>query len=410
MKIRETTVAGLRVAHIPSKSGISCISISVGVGGAYESDKNLGISHFLEHCNFLGSEKFSKKAYWKEAQKIGADLNAHTSGDWTKYRIECLSHEPIFDRSLEILADIFMNSKFREDEFEKERTVVLDEIRRSNDNAWHYFYRQFRQKFCDRPILGDSEVIEKLSIEDLKQWKNRFYRSDNIVVTVVSSLPFDLITKSIERHLGALVGCLGQDFSYTRNQRNDVFPGEYTITKPGIDQTYYGVAYKGIRPSDPDFLSAWVLTDLFGCGMASRLGQRIREELGLVYGIHMYTTSGVFSSEIQIMTSSEDKKIAEIDHEIKELTNKILSNDPATSEEVKRVKTSVLTGWKQDQDKAVDIDTIFSPFYITEQITGQRGTYINFEKLLSEVSEESVNRVAKRIFSQDKFVGIMKPA
>lgn len=391
-------VDGVQVVFKHKDSPITSIHFCVGVGACNENDSNRGISHFLEHSMFLGSDNISKADYWVEASKIGAKLNAHTSYDHTQYHLTVPGEN--FDRAFEILSDIFLHVKFPEEEFEKERTVVLDEIRRYDDDAWSYFCKYLYNKYLPYPILGDEDFIKNVSLDEMKAWRDKYYRGKNVIVTVVGNLNESQVTDAIRKYWKTFDRSGDVVLPYDKGYFN---AGSDTFQKEAISQTYYTNAMTCLDKNSEDYATQKMVNGVLGGTMSSRLGKRVREELGLVYGIYSSVNSYGHFDILGVDTSSDAKNFPVIHDEVTAILED-LTKDTITQEELDIARVSILSTMDHNNETSSAINMGLS----VDCLFG-RPTYSDtIRDRIKAVTVEDCNRVAKDLFTRDRYVGYME--
>ena len=376
-------VDGIQVLYTHNDSPITSIHFCVAVGSSHETDANRGISHFLEHCMFLGSDKITKAQYWDHADRIGAKLNAHTSYDHTQFHLTCPTSS--FEKSFELLSDLFLHVKFPEDEFEKERAVVLDEIRRYDDDPEAYMQKFMYNKSCDFPILGTSDHIKDMKLSDVKQWRDEHYRGKNVLISVVGNITLPELKTVIWKYW--------KDFNRSgeRNIRSDkgLFHSGFDLFyKEGIGQTYYSYNIPCYNKDHTDYSTMLLVNQIFGGSMSSRLGKRIREELGLVYGIYSSILSYDFFNVIEVNTSSDNKNFPLIHSEVLKIVSDIMKGD-ITQDELDLVKISYVSSLDHASETSSNINMRMTTNYLFG-----RGEYFkNSRELLNAVTVDDCNNV-----------------
>ena len=279
-------------------------SVSVGVwvnaGARDESSAESGLSHFIEHMIFKGTEKRTAFQIAKEFDAIGGHTNAFTSLENTCY------HARVIDTHLEtvvdILSDIFLNSLFDEKEVENERAIILQEVGMVEDNPEEYVHvlsgnNFWGQNSLGRSILGSRENILRFQADTIKGFFYRFYQPERIVISAAGSLEHD-----------RLVDLVGPVFESVRPGNG--FPERITPNgRPLIDlrhrdleQVHVCLVTKGISITDPRRYACSLMNTLLGGNMSSRLFQEIRERRGLAYSVYSFISSyvdtGIFGAYV----------------------------------------------------------------------------------------------------------------
>jgi predicted Zn-dependent peptidase len=289
---------GLKIVteHIESIKSISA-GIWVKTGSRNESDAQAGITHFLEHMLFKGTENRTSFEIAQSMESVGGYLNAFTSTEYTCYYARCLDSK--LEDALDVLSDMVRHSIFPEEEMQKEKNVVLEEMKMYNDSPDDFVMEEFSgQLFSDhpigRPILGYEETVVSFTREGLFDYIDNRYNPDNILVAVAGNVIHEDVVTLVTR-------LLDQDASRaTVNETEPIPPYEVTqkeLTKP-IEQAHMILGRRALNYDHPDKYLLLLANTILGGGMSSRLHQNIREKYGYCYSIgpfnQSYLDSGLF--------------------------------------------------------------------------------------------------------------------
>src|SRR5579862_632818 len=287
---------GLRIVtdKIDTVATVS-LGLWVDVGTRHEPAEINGVAHFLEHMAFKGTERRSALAIAEEIEAVGGHLNAYTSRESTAYYAKVLKEDvPL---ALDILADILMHSTFEENEFERERAVILQEIGQANDTPDdiifdHFQERAFPDQAMGRPVLGSPKIIRKLSRKSVVSYLKDHYGASRMVLSAAGNLDHDRLVELADT---LLCGLPAERAVATEPAR--YVGGEHRQGRD-LEQLHLVLGFPGLPLGDPDYYAAAVLSTAFGGGMSSRLFQEVREKRGLVYAIssfaHGYRDGGLF--------------------------------------------------------------------------------------------------------------------
>jgi predicted Zn-dependent peptidase len=276
-------------------------SISVGIwvktGSRNETDEQAGITHFLEHMLFKGTEK--RKAYdiAQSMESVGGYLNAFTSTEYTCYYARCLDTK--LETALDVLSDMVRNSQFPEEELEKEKKVVLEEMKMYRDSPDDVIFEEFSgQVFQNhpigRPVIGYEKTVSSFKRKNLFDYMGDRYQPDNLLVAVAGNVEHDQVIDLVSELLNQ------------NGSKKTVHPEqplkEYEVTqkevsKP-IEQTHMILGRRALNYNHPDKYLLLLANTILGGGMSSRLHQNIREKYGYCYSIgpfnQSYVDSGLF--------------------------------------------------------------------------------------------------------------------
>lgn len=309
-------------------------SISVGVmvqnGSRNEDISNNGISHFIEHMFFKGTEKRTSKEIVQEIENLGGQINAYTSKEATCYYIKALdTHIGI---SLDILSDMIIHSKFDDEEIKKEQGVVIEEINMSEDTPEDVLDdNQSLAIFGDNPlaypILGTVDNIKSFNNDKLKKFVKSHYGPKNSVISVCGKFDEKELLKLIEEKFEPWEG----DKNYTPTYDQPILLNNTKYTNKQIEQVHISLALKGLPYAHEKSYALLLLNNVFGGGASSILFQKVREELGLCYTIYSYAQPylgvGINSIYTGLIKESADKALEVINNELKNFASKGISKE-----------------------------------------------------------------------------------
>lgn len=265
------------------------MGIWVGVGSRFEAKEQWGITHFIEHMLFKGTERRTAEQISSEVDAVGGQLNAFTSKENTCYYIKSLTED--FPLAIDVLSDMFLNSKFDNAEIAKEREVIIEEIKMYEDTPDDQVHDLLSANLwpdhpLGRAILGTEESIAVFDHDALKNYMKQYYTGSNIVVSVVGNIDHAKVVEAVK-------SALGQIPKGTKNkvvQAGTAEPGIHCNYKE-IAQSQICVAMPGIAREDDRLFPLSILNTYLGGGMSARLVKKIREEEGLAYSIYSYNGS-----------------------------------------------------------------------------------------------------------------------
>lgn len=381
---------GLRIATDVMDS-IETVSVSVLVktGSRHENEKNNGISHFLEHMAFKGTNTRNAKQIAEEFDSIGGYFNAYTSREKTVYYAKVLKND--LGVAVDILSDILQNSLYEEVELEKERKVILEEMKMIQDTpddlVFDYFQDiAYQNQSFGRSIIGTEETVNSINRDDIIGYVAKQYNFKDIIVGAAGN--FDQ---------GKFTDLITAKFSnFSNNSSNKIETPTYTggdfRRVKDLEQVHIVMGYEGVSYKDPEYYNQQVLAIIAGGGMSSRFFQEIREKRGLAYSVSAfgssYSDSGVFGI---YCGTSEDKTNEFFDvicDELKKLTNDV------TEEELKRAKAQVKASLLMSQESSVSR---------AEKLVGNLsvfGKYVPVSEIIAKIESvniDSVQNFAKKI-------------
>ena len=293
---------GLRILTAPMQ-GTNTVAILIlcGTGSDYETKRENGISHFLEHMFFKGTERRPTPGGLKEElDAMGGISNAFTSHETTGYYIK--AGTPYLERGLDILADIYKHSLLEEPEIEKEKQVVVEEMHRNRDDPASDIWRHWeRLIYGDQPagwdVAGDEETVRQFRRDDLHAYFTHQYVAGNTAVVVTGNIDETGVLERVREHFA--------DIRHSPPRTRPAVTGIQTTPQlhpesRKTDQTHVIVGFRGYDAFHPKRYAADLLATVLGGGWSSRMFRRIREELGLAYAV--FTDSENFSNRGYLVT------------------------------------------------------------------------------------------------------------
>ena len=321
---------GIRIIHKPAKSEVAHCGFTIKTGSRDENLDQNGITHFIEHAIFKGTK--NRKAYHilNRIDNVGGEINAFTTKEETS--IYASFTKEYLERALELLTDILFNSTYPENELNKEKDVIIDEINSYLDNPYEQIYDDFEELiFKDHPlgmnILGTVDSVKKIDREKILDFIKENYRTDQIVFSVVGDFPFGKLEKLCKKHLN--------DIPEKTNSKNRISFNDYSPINKEIKKDVYqthciigNTAYGAYDKNKNNFI---LLNNILGGpAMNSRLNFGIREKYGITYNIESsYTTFsdiGLFYIYLGTDIKHIEKSVKLVHRELKNLRDKKMSS------------------------------------------------------------------------------------
>jgi len=332
---------GIRLLHVPSASAISHACIIVNSGSRDESELQSGLAHFIEHLIFKRTEKRNTNQILNRLESVGADLNAYTTKEYTCIHASFL--HPYLDRTLELFNDIVFHSTFPEDEMEKEKGVILDEIASYLDQPEEAIYDDFEDLvFAGHPlgrnILGTTESVNGLSQQDIKDFMAANYHTDKIVVAVLGNYSMAKATKIFSKYYADIPENLKDE---TRTAPAIAPVIIRTDDKP-IMQAHTVIGSQAYSLHHPFKTGLLLLNNLLcGTGMSSILNLQIREKHGIAYSIESgyspLSDTGIFT----VYFGTDKEKVTRAQSLIYKEFKKIREN-PLTEVQLQKAKNKFI--------------------------------------------------------------------
>lgn len=383
--------------EMPAVRSIS-LGVFVRVGSVYEDAKNNGISHFIEHIMFKGTEKRTAFDIVAETDNLGAQINAFTSKTTTCYYIQCVDRD--IDKCTEILSDIFFNSVFPEDETEKEKGVVLEEIAMCRDTpddlvceaATAAFYKGHP---LARPILGSKKNVAAFTRTAVEEYIDKHYTADNTLISIAGNLSYEQAVELINKYFIS-------EFSRLKCRNRKISTADtktaYVKNIKKIEQGNLAFVFPSVSYKDSLANAARIFNSIFGYGMSSRLYQQIRERMGLAYSVYsypsMYPDNGYSLIYIGTNTANIEKATLAVRDEILKVKKHGISK-----EEFLRGKAQIKSSLVFSGESSAGIMTSLGRHAI------QTGGLYDIDKIISDidaVTMDDINLIIDLSFNIEK--------
>jgi len=372
------------------------LGIFMQVGGRYENKCISGLSHFIEHLVFKGTARRNAKKIKEEIEGRGGVLNGFTSEDTTCFLVKIvLEHFPLM---LEILADMVQHARFNRLDIEKERTVILEEIKMYMDMPMQYAHDLINQLLWhDHPlgmlISGDSKSVSRISRDDIIAFHKKFYVPANTYVAVCGDMVHADVVRNVEKYFPKSSQCRKSKYKPYREKQTKA---RFLFHEKETEQAHLVFGFPAISRRDPERYKLALLHIILGANMSSRLYEEVREKRGLAYeirsGVNLYADTGSFTISAGVENKKVEKTVALVMKELKKLKER-----GVRSGELKRSKEYLLNQlyFALDDtldhmlwlgDKAMHFDVIPSKATIRQNICA--------------VTVDDVQQMAKKIFKR----------
>ena len=277
-------------------------SIAFGIwvknGSRNERPEENGISHYIEHMLFKGTQSRTAKQIAEEMDKLGGQVNAYTTKDHTCFHTRVLDKH--FEHAVDVMSDMLFHSLFAEADVDKERNVIVEEIYMYEDAPEELVHDALQDSVWQggslgMPILGTEETISNITSEALRAYWKENYHTDNIVLSVAGNFKAENMLEVLNR----VFGQVKRHTPYTPFQSQAAYMRANVIREKDVEQVHTCIAFPSLSRGHELRYALSVFNTIFGGGMSSRLFQKIREEHGLTYSIYSYITTfadaGLFS-------------------------------------------------------------------------------------------------------------------
>jgi predicted Zn-dependent peptidase len=314
-------------------------SVSIGVwlarGSRHEPAEHAGIAHFVEHMLFKGTSSRSAENIAQQIDSIGGQMDAFTAKEYASYYIKVLDeHLPL---ALDVLADIVRRPAFAAEDLEREKKVVLEEIKMVEDTPDDLVHELFTEHFwkghpLGRPILGLPETVEALTSETLRQYFNHTYTAGNLIVAAAGNVEPARLRDLVMKYFG--------DVPASKDTLREEAPRvvtDVTIRNKDLEQSHVCLGTDGYRQDHAERYASYVLNTVLGGSMSSRLFQNVREKRGLAYAVFSGLSAYRDAGSITVYAGCGNSAVGElIDVVVEELRK--MKDEPPPDDELRRAK------------------------------------------------------------------------
>ena len=391
------------------------LNIWFQVGSSVEPDAINGMAHFLEHMMFKGTPNLKPGDFDRIVEQRGGVMNAATSQDYTHYYITSAPKD--FAELAPLQLELVSNPSLPEDEFMREKKVVLEEIRRSEDNATRRTYARAMETCFEslpyrRPILGPAEVISEVTPEQMREFHRQWYHPETMVVNVVGNLPVETLINTVTESWQIIApqcySPLPTDVSFPQPEApfSQIVRREYH--DPQLQQARLVMLWR--VPGLNDIQETYplnVLAAILGQGKASRLFRQLREEDKLVSAIGAGNSTqklqGNFSISARLPVENLEKVEMAIQEQIKRL-----QEEKVSATELNRIQTQVANRYVFANEKPSDRANLYG-YYFSQ--LGDLNPVFNYAEIIRQLTPEDIQNAAQKYLSADAYgMVILSPA
>lgn len=386
------------ITHSMPKMKSVALGIWIKVGGRYENFGNKGVSHYLEHLLFKGTQKYSFRKLKESIEGKGGVLNGFTSEEFTCYLVKLPYH--YLNLGLNILSDMVINPLLPQIEVEKERTVILEELKMYKDLPHSHVYDLLDELLWPKQMLGISiigttESINAIKKKDLLSFKNDHYTSSNIVVCAAGLLDHDILVRDTRRIFSSL---RQGDINEFLKAKEEQFQAQVNVLRKDTEQTHIALGFHSFKREHPLKYAQNLLHIILGGNMSSRLFNEVREKKGLAYEIgttlKRFNDTGAFLVHAGIDNRKVIEALKVIVKELEKSKHTLVTHD-----ELKRAKEFYL-----GQLELALEDTMDYMLWIGESTVALDKTY-TFDEIagdLKKIKREDIRQAAQYIFQENK--------
>ncbi|SMC65072.1 M16 family metallopeptidase [Sporomusa malonica] len=387
---------GIRVVSetIPYVKSVT-MGIWIGTGSRFEEEYNHGISHFIEHLMFKGTAQRSAKDIAEVVDAVGGQLNAFTAKEYTCYYLKVLdSHAEL---ALDILSDMLLASKFAEEDIERERQVVIEEVHMyedSPDELVHDIHLDtvWPSHPLGRNILGTTDSIGRFNRELVMEYYRNFYTPENMVIAAAGNITHEELVKLASRYFSAMTG-QRRIMAITAPR---LTPSQTIISKD-IEQVHVCLGTLSVPQDSPEIYPVHIMNNVLGGGISSRLFQSIREERGLAYSVYSYQNNYKDAGLLTVYAGTRPSNINQvldlIMENLKDLKNKGISQQELIKSK-EQIKGSLLLGLESSSSRMSRIG----------KMEVSLGKFISLDQVVSKIDQVTltdINQMIERMFTTE---------
>lgn len=381
----------------------AAIGIWVGTGSRNETKENNGVSHFLEHMFFKGTETRSAREIAESFDRIGGHVNAFTSKEYTCFYAKVLDTH--VDYAVDLLADMFFHSTFSSEELAKEKHVVFEEIKMYEDTPDEVVHDLlgtacFGEHPLGLPVLGREETLNSFDSSMLRDYMKQSYTPENIVISIAGNVN-EKILRKVERYFGEYETADGQ-----APLGEPDFQTNHIARKKDTEQAHLCLGFNGMSIRSDDIYGLAILNNLLGGSMSSRLFQEVREERGLAYSIFSYHTAFRDNGVLTIYGGTGEDRMDELYSTItgilEDLQGKGISETELENSK-EQLKGNLMLGLESTNSRM--------------SLNGKNELFLEHHRTLDEmleeinvVTKERVDAIARSIFSKPSSCSLVSPS
>ena len=387
------TIIGEEIPYVKSIS----LGVWINAGSRIEDEEISGVSHFIEHMLFKGTRNRTSKQIASEIDNLGGQINAFTSKECTCYYVKLLDSH--IDIGIDVLSDMILNSKFNEDDLDKERSVIIEELKMYEDSPEDLAYDLLTENIYKNDplgmnIIGTEESLNRLNREKLLDYFNKYYVPNNSVIAISGNFNFDEIINKIEEKFK-----VWKKRDVNVDIKKAEFKSCFLAKNKDIEQVNLAMSLEAVPiESDKEVYALAVINTVFGGSISSRLFQKIREEKGLVYSIYSSQSLYRKCGELGIFASMSNEHLKEVYESIIEeikIMKKYYLTDQEIKESKEQLKGSYILGLESTSSRMMSIGRALL-------LNNKVESTDDILKSIDNVDRETVKIVIDKIFNLDK--------
>jgi predicted Zn-dependent peptidase len=386
------TIVGEEIPYLKSIT----LGVWVNAGSRIENEKISGVSHFIEHMLFKGTKNRTSKEIASTIDNLGGQINAFTSKECTCYYVKLLDEH--ISIGLDILSDMFLNPLFDKEDIEKERQVILEELKMYEDSPEDLVYDLlmegiYKTDALGMNIIGTKESLYNINKDAIKDYFNEYYVASNSVISISGNFKFDEMVKLIEEKFNDLPEG-NVDIEITTPQFNPCFIAKNKDT----EQVNLAISLKAIPLEDrEDAYALSIVNNIFGGSISSRLFQNIRENKGLVYSIYSAPSLYRKSGELGIYASMSNENLKKVYNLVLEEIDNLRKNhltDKEIKESKEQLKGSYILGLESTSSRMMSIG---KAMILTRKVKNPN----DIIESINNIDKDRIDLIIDKIFNRE---------
>ena len=386
--LRRKLKNGITIVMEKRELPVVSVSVTNRFGAAFEDSKIKGIAHVIEHMVFTGTKTRTHEDISREIEKKGGILNAFTGHEVTSFWFK-LPSEHLF-AGLDILTDMLNNPRFEEKKFEKEKKVILEEIKMYHDAPQIHVFDKLEANMFEKPfgdsVIGSTETVSSLEGDFVLEYYEKHYNPENFLVTIVGNADFDAVCKYFKKNFRKKGNKISE-------KKIELKSGESVEEREGIDQAHFVFGMHAPLVGDSDYRVLEVLDAYLANGMSSKLFLEIREEKGLAYAVKSNISAEKNYSYYAIYVGTRKEVVEEVK---KIIIGGFKSVGKMSEKDLKEAKER-LVGLKRISKE--ESSNVMNELMYAE-LNGKADSYYSFEEEVKRVKLEEVKKLARGLIER----------
>ncbi len=368
--------------------------IMIGTGCINENDKNNGISHYIEHMNFKGTKNYTSYDISNLMEKAGANFNAYTGVETTCFYAQTIAEN--LEKTFSIMSEATFSSIYLDEEAEKEKNVIIEEINMSEDTPDDVCFDLINKAYYGndgygRTILGTAKNVSSFTKNDVLDYLNENYVTENVVVIFAGNVTFEQAEKLVEKYILPII----KEGKKAQAPKHNIENKKQFLHKcKDVEQVHFCLAFPSLSYVDNDRIKSEMAVGVLGGGMSSRLFRKIREELGLAYSVYSYSSRYKDTGTVNIYAGVNSDRIDDAFNGVLEVLEDF-KKQGISNDEFEKIKNQLKSSSVFVMEKPSSKVQLFSKYYL------MTGKLYDFNERLSFIDSIKKEEIEERAFDFD---------